>query len=1500
MKTKKLKRVLSAFLAVLMVLSVMPMSVFAATDDDLATLKSAIAAYETKMDGTVYTNMRAAYDAYIYAKECADSYEYGRDTGLDLASAANALNTAVSNLGAFTPATAKVTGSFQYDDSYTNYEDYYKNLLYSPQTTDQAVAESGQVTTASAWSGSCYQKFFVFHPVTVMMYDGINEPVMPVMFESEPGSSGLYSKDAQVYTAFLISNDMKLTEKWHGTDSRVNFMYTYNQGVTNVGYIDTDVSGNSGKHTSSQFFANLLHFQGSFSENQYYKTLTLSWGFKCSTSADSSTNGIKTGNAESTAPVYVINYKALIDALGTNASVLQNIENYDNDWANVQKYMSALDAATTFNPSGYDYSDTANAVAACASGIESAINTMNSTRTALTASDDSYDQLRDALAQARSAYDLGNDGVYTEDSWSVFSSAYEAARNTMNEVDNNGYKANGSDIATIAKNLNNAFSALKTVAKLADATEMNAAVAKANTITKYLDYLTTDTKEAFVAAFENAKTAFQNGDTTLPVIFTEDQQEELDALTDALNAAIDAIVLDTTRLSAGLGEARGIDQSTVLDAAALNRAIADADTVLSNAIATDLTADNIANIVSGYVDACEKIEEAIEYAKTPYTRQQDSVTDSSSGSTSVVWGDTHNNTTFTYPKGVVIVKTTSDAKEFNIGQYKLYSNNYRYSNPNSYSQLIYELGITNAAVGTSTGSMSSGQFKLAGFDGEVIAKSGDESVQGGLYYTGSAPASVNAGLSDGSTETYLWMKEGEFTRTSDVIFTAPSLATGKAPTTTTYSVAKSYLYAQAKYFNWSTQTVTYNDVTDTPMDVTVVDISPLCYLLDSVNQYTDLNQQHDYKWYTADSYNALLNAISAAKLLTNNNSINTYNTPKEYGTAVAQAWNTLRNAVSDLTVATYVVTFNYKTAAGVDTKTQKGGNYGEELVAPTDLPSYVGGEYRYVFSGWDKEVTPTIVGDETYTAQYEQQLNTADFSGIDAAVEQVTTLEDNVYSASDLEELNTNIKGLKYYNYTEEQRAETLANEQTFIDAEAAAVRAWALTASEIDLSTAESALEDAKSKCDSDAVDINDIQMFELSKSVEVNGKAVSGLIYSSQKDLDAAISALLTSLQPKMYSVELNGEPLGTYAYGTRLVVTGDGEVVENEDIEMNEGAQNYAWYYSFNSVQVTETTSPKYMTTAPSYGFVVKGNTFLTTEVADSSEDSYVVTFVNGINGHVYDVVYTTGTVDMPAAPDCAFYTFTGYDNDSTAGSQITVSEDTVITANYQIGSIETYNISFVDGSTYDEIDSGTYEYNDKVTCTKAGTYVWAEYMGEQERDVFSEITGWQTKTVSCYRIIAYGDTVNFRACADVEYDAFTKSDWQILVGDTNMNYVDDDDTNGASSTIRNGIVKADTKFSMIGQFAVPEGASAVEYGMLFTTESGKTLTLENASTDSTIKRLKASKHTGESDTYGQYVISIKSASLSGSYDFTYRSYLTYTMNGKTYTVYADKPVTENVQF
>ena len=215
--------------------------------------------------------------------------------------------------------------------------------------------------------------------------------------------------------------------------------------------------------------------------------------------------------------------------------------------------------------------------------------------------------------------------------------------------------------------------------------------------------------------------------------------------------------------------------------------------------------------------------------------------------------------------------------------------------------------------------------------------------------------------------------------------------------------------------------------------------------------------------------------------------------------------------------------------------------------------------------------------------------------------------------------------------------------------------------------------------------------------------------------------------------------------------------------------------------------------------------------------------------------------------------------------------------------------------------DSVIEDTFNYNDLVTYTDDNAEIWVKYLGELEGSYVNPQTG-QTVTVdqSTFTIVGYGNTLTVRACESTEYDAYTLSDWEGILEDYETCNVLDNDENGAASSTRNGIVKASTKFSMIGNFALPADAKAVEYGMLFTTAAGKTLTLENASTDSSIKRLKASKHTGENDNYGQYVVSIKSTSLSGSYDLTYRSYVTYTLNGKNYTVYADKAVSETVQF
>lgn len=104
---------------------------------------------------------------------------------------------------------------------------------------------------------------------------------------------------------------------------------------------------------------------------------------------------------------------------------------------------------------------------------------------------------------------------------------------------------------------------------------------------------------------------------------------------------------------------------------------------------------------------------------------------------------------------------------------------------------------------------------------------------------------------------------------------------------------------------------------------------------------------------------------------------------------------------------------------------------------------------------------------------------------------------------------------------------------------------------------------------------------------------------------------------------------------------------------------------------------------------------------------------MTFVNGINGHVFDVVYTSGSVTMPTAPSCAFYTFSGYDNDAAAGSKINVTGDTTITAQYDVTNIATFNISVLNVNQ-DNVINKTFNYNDLVTYTDESAEIWVKYL------------------------------------------------------------------------------------------------------------------------------------------------------------------------------------------
>lgn len=724
-----------------------------------------------------------------------------------------------------------------------------------------------------------------------------------------------------------------------------------------------------------------------------------------------------------------------------------------------------------------------------------------------------------------------------------------------------------------------------------------------------------------------------------------------------------------------------------------------------------------------------------------------------------------------------------------------------------------------------------------------------------------------------------------------------NLTTTTVPSKKVYSLnATVGAVTRLSYQPASAWTTLRHDIQNYSLSATVVDIS---YLFDLINQCSEIK---DSNKYTADSWNKFADALKVAKGQMAYNTM----TADEILTEAKSRYNNLLRTYKALRLETYTVTFNYKDANGADaTKSFEKIEYGANLKAladSVDAVDYKANGYSYTFAGWNPEIydSALVTGAATYTAQYTATVDNADFTKLDAAVAKLTTLADKTYNVSDLENLNTFIQGLTYYNYTPEQRAATMGDKQVDINAETDRVTAYTVTASTLDLTAAVAALAQAKDGKDSDAYDLTQLAAFDLYKTVNVNGKDIVGITFKDMNSLNAAIRALLESLQPMQYDVYLNGNKLGTYPYGARIEVNGDGTVGTHDDIETNTGAAKYAWYYSYNSVQVTDQTAPKYMTTAPSYGFVVKGNTYLTTEKADSDAANYVVTFVNGINGHVFDVVYTTGSVTMPTAPACAFYTFSGFDNGVAAGEQITVTGNTTITAQYDVTNIATFNVTVLNVNQ-DSVINQSFNYNDLVTYTDNNAEVWVKYLGELDGEYVNPDTGIsQTVTRSTFAIVGYGKTLTLRACEDAEYDAYTLADWNDIVADYETCNVVDNDANDASSLTRDGIVKASTKFSMIGSFALPENAKAVEYGMLFTTAAGKTLTLENASTDSSIKRLKASKHTGENDSYGQYVVSVKSTSLSGSYDLTYRSYVTYTLNGKTYTVYADKAVSETVKF
>lgn len=794
---------------------------------------------------------------------------------------------------------------------------------------------------------------------------------------------------------------------------------------------------------------------------------------------------------------------------------------------------------------------------------------------------------------------------------------------------------------------------------------------------------------------------------------------------------------------------------------------------------------------------------------------------------------------------------------------------------------------------------------------------------------------------------------GESYITGDFNFSAPAteqqtLTATSYPTTTKYTLGTKFGAVAAwncrntlNYCGYNWYTTEMNNQVLNPA-VQIVDISSLVELVDLCNTYLPNSNM-----YTDESWAAFTKALERAQANIDYTNINTTNLLNQLMTQLKSKYTGLWKAKEGLEVKTLNLTFNYKDSTGSDATLVFPVKYGEKLSDAQKQEfndkvksSYVDSKnYTYNLVGFEPafDINATVTADVTYTAKYDEGTpNAAIWTEFNSAKDAlIAKLQSgSKFTATALESVKTAIAGLEYFNLTSAQQAEIRADHQDLIDSQKDKMLqlAESLTAIEIndDVAKAVNEAQAAANKNDYDMYDkLGD--NFQVTKDVtfdvinaDLTGGTqltVKGYLYSTQTELDNAIKAALEGLSLKTYDIYVNGEKKGTVPYGTPISVTPSGIISTTDTTVKGDGA-NYSWTYSFTApsrdpnfgtaTQNNEKylTAEKYMITAPSFGFIVKGETHLTaTQVSNKADKIYTVTFKSSVNGKIINVINTEegGKFKMPTAPSVPYYTFESYSNGVAAGASATVTKDTVITVNYTADTNNLYTFyvyntpddfyNSVVSETWDDDDSAgattnhnSVAYNQLVTVNIPGAYAIA-------KGVIDDVTG-----DYCYYILAYGDTYSFYAHESIGDSNYTSG----IVGITEEQYknyqVPDNEymmyvygTDGVrivaeQDTLTGEYITKDlefevynretpvftddnSKFSLIGTFICPTGYKMVETGFLMT-KGTSSLTIENASDSSKgVSRFKASKYT----VGNQFVINIKTPPTEQS--FKYVAYAKY---------------------
>lgn len=466
MKTKLSKRILSVFLAVLMMVTSVPMAAVTAFADNSGTVitdayieaaKKQMSNFKEKLEtpNASYKKVTDAYNAYVGCQEALDAYIYGGASVSVLTQATDNLKTAIAGIEEYT-GDAAINAVNEKDR--TDYSRVWagdssdlplKNILWS-ETNYSAERGSANGTDTNG-DAAPNVKTILYYPEVTMLYDGKNIPQATIRVTAT-GDGNAKNKTREVTAIELNNTDgIIVDQNWKGFDGgNFDVAWALNYGTDSISYTDTQNGAKvyqvyycdrwswSSPTITPRNASNFIKFTGTLANNEFYRDITPS----VSAAYGSRGGFIKVGGditstVTGSQKIHVVNFKALIDAVAANGSKMKTIDVSNYTQGGLSYYIKAMDDATAFNP--LDWFTTSNNYTGCASEISRLISVMENADTTKT-NDPAYDNLRKAMDAKMGDY---NKGVQPEDStdasWNELKTAYEDAMAIMAGLTTTGY-----------------------------------------------------------------------------------------------------------------------------------------------------------------------------------------------------------------------------------------------------------------------------------------------------------------------------------------------------------------------------------------------------------------------------------------------------------------------------------------------------------------------------------------------------------------------------------------------------------------------------------------------------------------------------------------------------------------------------------------------------------------------------------------------------------------------------------------------------------------------------------------------------------------------------------------------------------------------------------------------------------------------------------------------------------------------------------------------------